>query len=327
MRILYFDHFSSASEYYRLLPLDYIKSDKFTITRSNEKQINFMTINSYDVIIFLRPSSEAHLNAIKLCKDQHKKVISDFDDDILHLNPENPMYGAYEGDKQHAIKCLTLSDEIWVATDAIKKSFRLYNKNIHVIPNAHNDTIFSAAKKKPFEFNRVAMYRGGGSHAADIYAPGVTEYIIDLINGNPLWKFYWIGARYDFIEYRMTAGNFYRNDGATTVQFYKMMQDFQPCLFFYPLQTHIFNGAKSNCSFLESVYAGAAYFGNTELPEFQKPGVMDFKEVADIIKMPDKKLERLLKKNHELSWKYINDHLLLSKVNLIREKRLNEISK
>jgi hypothetical protein len=323
-KILYFDHFSAATEFYRLMPLEYLKSDQFTITRSTEKNINMMVIEPYDVIIFSRPSSEAHVNAIKLCKDQHKKVIGDFDDDILHVPQENPMYATYEIEKSNSIKCLAMCDELWVATDGIKKSYRLYNKNIHIIPNAHNDTIFPVKNKKPFEFNKVAMWRGGGSHIGDIYAPKVTEYIIDMINSNPVWKFYSLGQRFEFIEYRLTESNYYRNDGASTIQFYKMMQEFQPCAFYYPLNSNIFNQGKSNCSFLESVYSGAAYFGNTDLSEIQKPGVMHYMELKDMMRMSDKKLAKILDSNHKKSWQYIEQHLLLSKINLRRLSRLTK---
>lgn len=321
-RILYFDHFSSATEFYRLLPLEYLKSDKFTITRSSEKNINMMVIEPYDVIIFSRPSSEAHLNAIKLCKDQHKKVIADYDDDCLHVPEHNPMHGTYEFEKSKTISCLAMADEVWVATDGIKKSYRLYNKNIQVIPNSHNDTIFPVKGKRSFEFNKIAMWRGGHSHLADIYAPGITEYIIDIINGNPLWKFYSLGQRFEFIEFRATEGNYYRNDGASTIQFYKMMHEFNPCVFYYPLLSNQFNQSKSNCSWIESTYSGAAYFGNTDLPEIQKPGVLPLSELKNMMKLSDKKLTTILSSNHKKSWQYIQDHLLLSKVNLQRMERL-----
>lgn len=326
MKVLYFDHFSSASEYYRLLPLDYIKSPDFTITRSTEKNITFATINDYDVIIFLRPSSQAHLNAINLCKDQNKRIIADLDDDCLHVPPTNPMYGTYEAEKQNTIRCIALSDEVWVATESIKRSLRLYNKNIHIIPNAHNDTIFPVKGKRPFQFNKVAMWRGGGSHIADIYATGVAEGIVELINDNPLWTFYWLGQRFEFIEYRVKNGNFFYNEGASTIQFYKMMHGFNPSLFFYPLETTTFNQSKSNCSWLEATYSGAAYFGNTFLPEMQKPGITDLKELPALMKRKDKALEVILKANHKKSWQYIEQNLLLSKVNLLRLARLTKFA-
>lgn len=321
-RILYFDWHSEASEFYRGMPLDYIKSDEFTITRSTEREIRSHTINSYDLIIILRPSSQVHLNLIKLTKDMGKKVIIDWDDDPLHLPETNPMYAYYETDKHNTIKCLAMADEVWVATDGIKTAFRLYNKNIHVIPNAHNDTIFPVANKKSFVYNKKIMWRGGASHMGDIYQPGTAEWIVKNINNNKSWNFYWLGQKFEWIEYRVKYANFFHNPGASTIQFYKMMHDVNPCVFFYPLADNLFNRSKSNCSWLESVYAGAAYFGKVQFPEFDKPGILPLSSLNDYLK-GDSSSE--LEKMNELSWQFIQDNLLLSKINKIREQRLLNI--
>lgn len=322
MKILYFDHWQSATEYYRLMPLDYIKGDSFTITRSTEKDIKSHLLNLYDVIIISRPSSEAHLNLIRLAKDLHIKCMGDYDDDCLHVPETNPMFGVYENDKRHTIKCLTLLDEIWVATEGIKKSFRLYNKNIHVIPNAHNDTVFPINKKMPFGIKKRVMWRGGGSHIGDIYQPGVTEWIVKMVNSNKNWDWYWLGQSFEWIEYRVKNKNFFHNPGGSTVQFYKMMHEMNPQAFFYPLSDNIFNRGKSNCSWLESTFSGAAYFGKTEFPEFDKPGIRPLSDFAYILK--GNHSDELEEMNKE-SWEYIKDALLLSKVNGLRLNRLLEI--
>lgn len=325
-QILYFDWHSSASEWYRLLPLDYLLNQSFTITRSNERNINFASINNYDIVFISRAASEAHLNIIKLAKDLGKKIILDYDDDCLNVPETNPAFHLYNPAKPITIKCLKLADEIWVATDGIKKGFSSYNSNIHVIPNAWNDTVFPVEKKKPFKYNKLAMWRGGHSHIADIYAPGTSEWLIRLINSNPKWKWYLLGQRFEWLEMRVMHSNYYRNDGASPVQFYKMMQSFNPCLFYYPLQTTLFNQSKSNCSFLESVYSGAAYFGNTLLPEFKLPGVSDLSELEDLLKCSDSIIRKTLRKSHNESWNYIQQELLLSKVNKLRLERLLSIT-
>ncbi len=327
-RIIYFDWFSQATEWYRTLPLDYITHPDFSITRSTERDIKAHLLNLYDVIIIERPSTDASLNLIKLAKDMGKRVIIDYDDNCLHLpNDIHPMYNTYQADKPNVIRCLALADEVWVATDGIKKAYRLYNKNIHVIPNAWNDTVFPVEQKKPFIYNKIAMWRGGFSHLGDIYAPGVAEGLVELINTNPLWSFFFLGQRFEWMEMRIIGTNYYRHDGASTVQFYKLMQDYNPCLFLYPLTTNLFNVSKSACSWLESVYSGAAYFGNTSLPEMQKPGMMDLNELPDLLKCKDKTIERTLRSNHTKSWKFIQEHLLLSKVNQKRIERLEKFIK
>lgn len=315
INILYFDWHSEASEFYRSMPLDYIKHKDFTITRSTEREIRSHTINFYDVIIILRPSSDAHLNIMNVAKDLGKKLIIDWDDDPLHLPNTNPMYGYYEGNKQRAIKCLALADEIWVSTEGVKKSFRLYNKNIHIIPNAYNDFIFKHTPK--FTYNKIAMFRGGGSHVGDIYYPGTVEWIVKMMNTNKTWKWYWFGQDYEYIKYRHKHNNYYHNPGGSTVQFYKSMHEANASIFYYPLADNSFNRSKSNCSWIESVSSGSAYFGMSEFPEFQKPGIMPLKEMADLMKMPD-----VLEKMHKESWEYIQDNLLLSKVNETRLQRL-----
>lgn len=316
--ILYFDWHSEASEFYRSMPLDYIKHKDFTITRSTEREIRSHTINFYDIIIVLRPSSDAHLNLMKMAKDMGKRIIVDWDDDPIHLSDTNPMYGHYEENKQRTIKCLAMADEIWVATEGIKKSFRLYNKNIHIIPNAYNDFIFKHTPK--FTYNKIALFRGGGSHVGDIYYPGTVEWIVNMMNTKKLWKWYWFGQDYEYIKYRHKWNNYYHNPGGSTVQFYKAIHDTNASIFYYPLADNLFNRSKSNCSFIESVSAGSAYFGMSEFPEFQKPGIMPLKDMPDIMKMPD-----VLENMHKESWGFINDTLLLSTVNKLRLQKLLEI--
>lgn len=321
-KILYFDHWQSATEFYRTMPLDYINHKELTIERSTERDIKAHLLNKYDVIFICRASSEAHLNLIKLAKDMHKKVIIDYDDNVLRIDQTNPMYDNYNGDKSNIIKCVSLADQVWCATEAIKESFRLYNKNISVIPNAHNDFIYKIEDKKPFKNSKTIMWRGGGSHMADIYNPGTAEWILKMINGNKLWKWYWLGQRFEWIEYRVKHNNFFYNPGASTIQFYKLMHELNPTIFFYPLNTTLFNAGKSNCSWLESSYAGAAYFGNIQLPEFDKPGIMALNYLQEAIQDIDR-----LRFANVLSWEFIKNELLLSKINKQREDRLIEIAR
>lgn len=321
-RVIYFDHFSEATEYYRSMPLDYITHSDIDITRSTERQVTSHLLNRYDVVFILRASSFEHLKIIKLAKDLHKVVIIDYDDNVLHVPETNPMHGHYNNDKANIINCLALADQVWVATAGIKNAFRLYNKNIHIVPNAHNDFIYPVSEKKPFSYDKVAMWRGGGSHSADIYYPGVTENIVKLINGNRKWQFYWLGARFEFIEYRVKHGNLFYNPGASTVQFYKIMHKIQPTVFFYPLVDNPFNRCKSNCSWLESVYSGAAYFGNPNLPEIQKPGVNALTDLSAMMRDVEK-----LEQSHNESWNFITQELLLSKVNIKRLELLEKYIK
>lgn len=317
-KIIFFDWYQSSTEWYRLIPLDYLESPEFTITRSTEHNITYALLNAYDIIILSRPFSIAGANLIKLAKDMGKKVIIDADDNLLAVNKESHVYDLYERERPNTKLCLKLADEVWVTTQGIKDTFSKYNKNVHIIPNALNDHVYK--KNKPFKYAKKVLWRGGMSHIYDIYQPHVTEWIVNLVNTNPEVKFYWSGGqRFEFIEYRV-GSNFYIHSGDTTIQFFKWMRDLNASVFFYPLADNEFNRGKSCCSWLESVSAGSAYFGMNEFPEFNKPGIMPLKYMPDIMKMPD-----ILEKMHKESWGYISDCLLLSTVNKIRLERLLEI--
>lgn len=314
--ILYFDWFSGGTEFYRLLPLSYIKG--ITIDRSTENNITFATLSGYDTIIICRPSSLVSLNLIKMAKDMQIRVISDWDDDCLHIDEYNPMWDTYEIERRNVMECLALSDEVWVSTEGVKKSFRLYNNNIHVIPNAHNDYVFPVKDKRPFTFNKKALWRGGDSHEGDMYDNGVAEKVVEMVNGNPDWEFIFIGQRFKWLEKRC-GKNYIAKGGDSTVQFHKKMQSENACVGWYPLADTVFNRGKSNIFWVESTYAGSAVFGNTRLSEFNKISIGRIEELNTIIQNDS---EESLKIMNQLSWDYICDNLLLSNINKLREERL-----
>lgn len=315
-KILYFDFFGAATEFYRSSGVfPYLKSDDFILTKSTETNITWSTISGYDVIFLERPSSDTSLAIMKLAKDQGIKTIIDFDDNCLSLDTYNPMYETYVHQKANVMECLVLADELWVSTEAIKSAFKLYNRNIYVIPNAHHDYLFPVKDKRPFTYNKKAMWRGGHSHIADMYALDVPEKIIEMVNGNPDWTFSFIGQRFEFLELRC-GDNYIAKGGASTVQFYKMMHDENPCVFFYPLADTVFNKSKSNIAFLESTYAGAAFFGNKYLPEFNIISIIQFD--TNMVAHDSESM----KIANQLSWEYICDNLLLSNINKLRKERL-----
>jgi hypothetical protein len=320
-RVIYFNWFSEGTEFYRMLPLEYIDNSNLQITRSTEKNITFATIFAYDVVIISRPVGISSINLIHLCKDMGKTVIADYDDNCLNLpNDMHPLYETYEREKRSLIECLVLCDEIWVTTQGIKNSYKAYNKNIVVIPNAHNDYLYSIKNKSKWTKNNSALWRGGIYHTGDIYENGTTEWLINAINSNKKWNFYFVGQRFEWLEARIRYPNYHRVDTVTTTQLPKLLANFNASIAYYPLATNIFNKGKSNCFWLENTYAGSAVFGNKKLHEFNKDCILPLAEMPDAMK-GDIDLSRYNKE----SWENICDTLLVSSVNKIREKRLLEI--
>lgn len=325
-KILYFDWFQSATEFYRSSGVfPYINNPNFTITRSTENNISFAILVGYDAIILERPSSQESLNIIKLAKDMHIKVIVDFDDDILHVPQSNPMYETYQHQMPTAIQCLVLADEIWVTTKGLKKAFSLYNKNIQVIPNAHNDYVYKVEDKKEFNTKELkALWRGGFSHLGDMYDIGVPEKIIETVNSNPNWQFIFLGQRFEYLEKRC-GDNYIAKGGASTIQFYKMMHEENPQVVFYPLESNVFNKSKSPICWIEATYAGAMFAGNKSLYPELSTMIYSFDAMDYFIGRKGQDDMYTALQYNDMSWKYILDNLLLSNINKLRENRLLEI--
>lgn len=321
-RILYFDWWQAATEFYRLYPLDYIDTHELTIVRSTDPNVTWQLLDTFDVIIISRPSTDASIRVIKLAKQLNKRVIADYDDDVLHIDMHNPMYVTYDNEKANVINSIALCDEIWVATEAIKQSFRLYNKNIYVIPNAHNEYELPLRNKKPCTHNKIATWRGGASHEGDMYEIGTPEKVINMVLANQNWNFHFFGHRFHYLEKRSTDNYVSCSGHPYILEFMKIIQENNGQLFFYPLANTTFNRSKSNCSWLEASYCGSAYFGNTDLPEFKRPGITDLGKLDECITNDD---FDYMKQMNEMSWNWIVENQLVSHTNELRIERLLNI--
>ena len=89
-------------------------------------------------------------------------------------------------------------------------------------------------------------------------------------------------------------------------------------VFVKPMANHIFNHSKSNCSWIETTYAGMVTVAPTAFPEFDKPGIVRNNYHGEAVNrlMYD---DMYYQHNFELSVNYIRDNLLLSKVNELRK--------
>ncbi len=126
----------------RIDPLFHLGHADIQVSRKPyQGDITFSYFESYTHLFMERPSGTHDLNVIKLAKQRGLKILLDFDDDVLHVFETNPMHQHYEQCKSVILECLTLADEIWVSTRGCAKSFQMFNRNIHVIPNAWDDRL------------------------------------------------------------------------------------------------------------------------------------------------------------------------------------------
>jgi hypothetical protein len=315
---------TDGTSFYRLggvLPyLEKEYSDIHIKDLSGQDQLDWPNYVSYDVAVFQRPFISIHLNTINMLKLMGIKVIIDYDDDVLNVPMHNPFYNNYEANKENIKKIAGNADEIWVSTPGLKETFSPFNKNIKVVPNAHNDYLFPVKNKVQFNNKDIKVaYRGGSTHEIDVYSQ-LNDWI-EMINKNKKTEFYFMGSRFPYLESKC-GDNYVIIPGSHILDYFRTIHNLNPNIFIYTLEDSKFNRGKSNISWIEATYSGAAVIAPEFLPEFIRPGISNFngslKETFDKIK----KDKEVLKIMNDLSWDYIKSKLLLSHVN---QERYNSI--
>ena len=315
---------SDGTSFYRLggvIPFLKKEFNDISITDiSYRDNLDWNDYIGYDIVILQRPFLESHLNVVKLLKSMNIKVIIDYDDDILNLDNHNPYYSVYERAKNNVKEICSLVDEIWVSTQYIKETFSEFNKNVSIIPNAHNDYLFPIKDKKEFNLNtKKVAYRGGKTHELDVYSH--KDEWVEMINSNLDFDFNFLGARFPLME-TSCGDNYLIIEGLHIIEYFKQFFILNPNIFIYPLVNSRFNKGKSNISWIETTYAGGVVLAPQGFDEFIKPGILRYKD--NFLYLFDKIKEdyKVLKILNDISWDYIQQNLLLSQVN---QKRYNSI--
>lgn len=298
---------------------------------TQDKIYNWSVFHGLSALIIQRPTSEAHVSMIRLAKDMNIRVISDWDDDLFNVPVHRNPTISYEDMKSNLKTCLHLSDETWVTTPALKKLYKPFCRNIHIIPNSWNDIMFKMSGKMSFnKQGRLCSYRGGASHGED-----VQQNVNDLVNTfkeSPEWEFRFVGAgnydkpgttMFDQLDYR-TKG--FKNHTYTMpnslIQFFRSYNEFNSQVAFFPLVTNEFNKSKSNISLLEGTYAGSCFMGNKELPEFDMPFVIDISKGMYEPFMEIKNDFAKMKRLNFMAFEWMVEERRLSKINILRVERL-----
>lgn len=259
-----------------------------------------------DILIIQRPCSIDNLNFIKIAKSCGLKIIIDADDDTLNVDFYNPTYIQYQQQREVILKCIELADEVWVSTYSIKKSF---GRGV-VIPNALNNHLLGECADFNYKSNKI-VWRGGSTHEADMYENADT--IVDMVNNHPELDFYFIGHRFTYLEQRC-GDNYTSVDGMNITTYFEYLKQLKPLAMIFPLRDTLLNRAKSIISWMEATWSGAAYFGNSFLPEYGRiGGVLELKNIEKNI--VDKYSQAFA---HSSSKSEIQNNLTLDKINQLR---------
>jgi hypothetical protein len=285
---------------------------------------HWSAIGGADIVFLERPQDERFVKAIQDCKAMGIPVWSDFDDDLFNLEKDNPGYSFYsKKSTQIAIHyCLANSDIVTVSTLNIWESFSkriLDHKKILVIPNALNDYFFPLQKKH--NENPIISWRGSATHRNDLlfYSSAMHE----IAEKHPAIEWHFFGKDLWYVTEKTETAKGIENSFVygemDLMEYYWKFNSVCPSVHIIPLLDNHFNQCKSNCSWIEATWAGAASVVPS-FPEFKKVSKVSygarfaFKTLTEELTLN----KNYRKEVYEESYETLEKNLLLSNINKTR---------
>lgn len=318
------DKLNAVSFYRGVGPLSRLtKNSSNELFLDFENNMNWGTIAIASALFMILPIGKGLFKISELAKRCSTPTWLDFDDNLFSIPKWNPACVTYTHDVQKDLKAtISICDWVSVTTPELANVISEYNKNVVVIPNALDEQLLG------FEYspgkNKIINWRGGNTHSEDLKSIlGVIKNIQATKNFMD-WTWSFLGPNSEIAKKTLPSAKVI--DRLGLVEYFETIKEMSPMLQIVPLVDHPFNRSKSNIAWIEGTWSGAVTIAPHYLEEFQKPGVVHYSSpeqleeiLQDFMKHPEK-LEAL----YSLSFNYIKEHLLLSKVNLQREKLLYE---
>lgn len=249
-------------------------------------EFSWANLMKCDILFFQRPVGRDHLTIIQMAKRMKKPVWCDWDDDYTNIPESNPRHEEYhiEGRQYLVEDCIREADVVTVSTEAIRESYLKFNKNIVVIPNAYDETLFAPPVRRSPE--KVVLCRFGDTHKTNF--DHYKEDILNCFFDYP--EYTWIMMGLSTPEW-LTNNPDVPNERLKLYQFeeifayFDYLMEIHPEIVIAPLEDNQFNRSRSNNIWIEGTLAGAVVVA-TELPEFKRDGVIkapigDFKAGFD----------------------------------------------
>lgn len=255
--------FEDACAYLRLLSPAKLLGIKVIEGRENNQNTYPERAKEGDLVFIQRDFPRdlpAYDKVLELARKQHKPVVFDIDDLLFFLPENHPerISHHYTEALLPMLEALTEADLISVTTPTLKTYLEPFNKNIFVVPNYFDDTIWNL--KKPVLKNNnepiIIGYMGGESHQPDIEF--ITPALEEILKKYPqkLRLVFW-GIK---PSNKLTAYSQVQWLPAHSYNYPAFAQYFQTQeadIVIAPLVDNIFNAAKSPLKFFEYSSIGA----------------------------------------------------------------------
>ena len=296
------------------------KSDWYEVDIASRNFAYSKIFRKYDIFYLQRPRS-IDLETACLAKKFGLKLVVDYDDDLFNVPVHNP---AHLGLHSEEIDCMRdvicASDLVTVSTKSLKDEIegQTMHKNVQIVPNSLNDSIFELGEKQ--NFNKVIVWRGSNTHAKDLYS--VKDGLNKIIKERSDWTFVFMYYFPFFIEKEKNV--IYTDWISPFYNYMNQLKSTYPGIVIHPLTENKFNKSKSNIAWIEATHAGAACVA-PDLPEWKQPGIVNYEsdngqdfylKIKDLMEKIDDREDT----GFEDSKKFIESNLILSKVNLKRKE-------
>lgn len=319
-----------ATSFYRgIVPIAELGRKRSDLYFYNDGQWSWASLAPADIVFMQRPFNDTHHDKAIMAKKWGKPLWVDLDDWLLDVPTDNPAHSTYNTDniKQNIVKILEMADILTVSTNHLKKLYSPFHKDIRVVHNCLYDAKFKLQEKRP-KRNKLVMWRGSRTHHKDVMS--VTPQLANIAKDEALkeWVFEFVGDNLWFATDIMPHERTFWGAGMDIYEYHKHIKDVAPSVMIVPLFDSDFNKSKSNIAWLEATYAGAMTLA-PDFEEWRRPGIVNYKDPADF----EKKLRLIMhgeinvEAQVEQSLKDVNDHYLLSEVNIARQLVLDDLYK
>ena len=334
---------TDAVSFYRSVGvLPYIREIEYTVLF---EPISWNVLIEHDIIFINRPFGGNFLKAIEVIRKNNKKLWLDYDDNFFCIPETNPAYSSYQNskDQEDYKSILDSANIVSVSTKSLGnylKSTTSFTKPL-TIPNAFNDYIFTLEENR--SQNRIVNWRGSNTHNSDFKT--IINEFISIQNKYRDWSFTFLGKLgyhlkgepvkvkgkdgkeevlpNPFKNYvnQIYSGNIYPIDEMDIIDYFLYLKQLAPQIQIVPLENRIFNINKSNIAWIEGTYSGAVTIA-PNVEEFRKPGVLLYNTPSEFHYLLESciKGDIDLQDNYKASFDYIQENLMLSKVNNIRKQ-------
>lgn len=278
----------------------------------------------YDIIFLQRPAHGDWLLLAKYCKSLGKKIWIDHDDNLFQLPPYNRVVNTYTtAVKKNMLDIIKIADVVTVSTKAIQSYFlESFGVNSVVVPNALNDEVTPMVA----QYNEVVkdenfVWRGSETHQFDClqFAQPIGDAMEE--RKNAFWHFmgynpYVITMAFEEKKYKYWGEE-------DIMVYYNNLKSIRPQMMHVPLVLDPLNQCKSNIAWIEATAAGAVTIA-PDWHEWRKPGVLNYNTPEEYLSMLMRPLDDAPER-WAASRDYINENLLLTKVNLQRKEIINNL--